>query len=111
VTERVLVAAAVAGVFGWMVFTKMRQRARASSEARLGIITRMAIGSFLGAVLAFWVSTHIPETPGSPASMVGVILAWLVGGGLLFLSLCGLAGAVVSQPHVTDTHEAHGTRE
>jgi len=39
----------------------------------------------LGLVLALWVPIRIPETTGSPASLVSISLLWLVGGCLAFL--------------------------
>ena len=57
----------------------------------------------MGGVFAFVLPPHVPETPGSPATLVGVALLWVIGGCLMFTGLMALLGAVVARP-------ANGTR-
>jgi len=88
--------AAILTLTGFLA-SSVRQRARTSATLRARLIVGSVIGAAVGAALAFWLPRQIPETPGSPASLVGVLVSWIVGGGLLFLTLAALIGAVLGK--------------
>jgi hypothetical protein len=64
-------------------------------------MVRGAVAAILGALLAFWLPHRVPETSGSPASLVFILLLWIIGGGLLFLGVASCLGAAVANvgPH------------
>ncbi len=80
------------------IFLRTRARAAFSSAARLRIITLSTVGLALGLGLALWLPPRIPETNGSPASLVAVALLWVIGGSLAFLTLPALLGALFAKP-------------
>jgi hypothetical protein len=80
------------------IFLRTRARAALSSAARLRIIALSAVGLALGLGLALWLPPRIPETNGSPASLVAVALLWVVGGSLGFLTLTALLAAFFAKP-------------
>lgn len=49
-----------------------------------------------GAVMAFWLPHRVPETSGSPAGLVLILLLWIIGGGLIFLGVMSLLGAALA---------------
>ena len=75
------------------VFLAARERARLSAGARLRAIITGAIGVGVGLTLSLWLPTRITPTEGSPASLVALVLLWVVGGGFAYLSLAMLLGA------------------
>lgn len=75
-----------------------RHRARQSKHARRRFLVASGVGLVAGATLAFWLPHQMPDTSGSPASLVAVALFWIIGGGVLFLSGATLVGAVLGRP-------------
>jgi hypothetical protein len=104
---RFLIAVVVAGVLGYGAFITAFRKARRSPARRRALIAGNAVALALGLVLALWLPMRMPETSGSPASLVAILLLWLVGGCLAFLGLAALLGAVfartpsVHQPSAT----------
>jgi hypothetical protein len=104
---RFLIAVVIAGVLGYGAFIAAYRKARRSPARRRVLIAGNAVALAAGLVLALWVPMRIPETSGSPASLVAIALLWLVGGCLAFLGLAALLGAVfaraprVDRPSVT----------
>ena len=90
----VLAAAAVAVP----ITLATRHRARQSKYARRRFITASALGLVAGATLAFWLPRQMPDTTGSAVSLAAVVLLWIIGGGILFLSGAALVGAVLGRP-------------
>jgi len=50
--------------------------------------------------LALWLPRRVPETNGSPASLVAIALLWVLGESLVFATLA-LLGAVFAKPGPT----------
>jgi hypothetical protein len=96
--EPYLVIALVAGAAMYPVFSRARSRAAWSTRARGHIMARAVVGMLLGGVLALWLPRRVPEAPGSPASLVAVLVLWIVGGLLTLLGTAALAGAVLARP-------------
>jgi MFS family permease len=99
---RLVVLLAVAALIALPVFGVARDRARAAPAIRARLLVASAIGVTVGLVAALWLPRRIPETPGSPASLVGVLVLWSVGGGLALLSAAALLGAIVARPNRHD---------
>jgi cell division protein FtsW (lipid II flippase) len=85
-------------LFGYPVFRNTRFRAQASRHDRARQAWRAVLGVVAGLVLALWLAPRIPETDGSPASLVATVVLWVVGGGVSFLSAAALAGALAARP-------------
>jgi hypothetical protein len=79
-----------------MMFGKARLRARQSPELRRRLLVSGGLAVLAGAVMAFWLPHRVPETSGSPASLVLILLLWIIGGGLLFLGVMSLLGAALA---------------
>lgn len=84
---------AVIALFGFWVYVDTRRRAIGSPRIRDALLRRTALGVVTGAVLSLWLPQRMSVASESPASMVAVVLLWIVGGGLLFLSIASFAGA------------------
>jgi hypothetical protein len=87
-------------------FALVRDRVRRLPHLRTRIAVSAGALVATGVVLALWLSTRIPETPGSPASLVGVVLLWLVGGLLVMIGLPALVGALAA----THSHSLESSR-
>jgi len=94
----VVLLIAVAGMVAWVVFTSAGALARRSPATRQLVLIANALVAVLGLVVGLWLPTRIPETSGSPANLVAVVLLWMVGGGLAFLGGAAFLGALLSHP-------------
>jgi len=94
---RFLIAVVVAGAIAYLAFRVANRRARHSPARRRVLIAVNAAALALGLVLALWLPMKIPETSGSPASLVAMLVLWIVGGSLAFLGLAALLGAVFAR--------------
>lgn len=99
---RVLLLLAVAIGIAAPVFLSARDRARHSASTRTRLILGGILGVSAGLVAALWLPQRVPETRGSPASLVGIVLLWVLGGGFAFLSAALLAGALVGKTRNVD---------
>ena len=97
-TIRGLLLFGLVGGMGAFVALNTRKLAGQSPRARTRLIGGGLMGAIAGALLAFWLPHRIPETNGSPASLVAVLVLWIVGGGLLFLGVASLVGALLARP-------------
>ena len=97
---QVLVLLVITGAATYPVFARARARARASSRARTLLIVKAVAGVIAGAMIALLLPMRVPETPGSPGTLVMIAMLWVVGGGLAFMSLIVLAGAAAGRPRV-----------
>jgi hypothetical protein len=98
---RVLLLAAIAALVAVPVFLRSRALARRSAGARKRQLARNGIAVGLGLMLSLWMPHLVPETPGSPGSLVAIVLLWFVGGGLALLGGASLAGALAARPGPT----------
>jgi hypothetical protein len=95
---RFVVFLIVAAIVAYPVFRRAREFAETSLRARVRVAVRGVIGTLAGLVLAVWLPQRVPETPGSPATIVALLTLWIVGGSLTLLSLVSLLGAAVARP-------------
>ncbi len=93
----VFAAAAIVLATLWMIVAETRRRLRRRPARRPGLLASAIAALVAGAIVAFWLPPRIPETPGSPATMVGMLLAWLMGGGLLLIGLGTLLGILTTR--------------
>jgi hypothetical protein len=97
---RLLVFIAIAAAIGYVVFMSANRIARLSPRSRRLLLVGNVVAVALGLLLAGWLPTRVPETSGSPASLVAMLLLWIVGGCLAFLGLAALLGAFFARPGV-----------
>ena len=95
----------VAGMVAWVVFASAGTLARRSPRARHLVLVANAATALLGLVVGLWLPTRIAETSGSPASVVAVVLLWIVGGGLVFLGAAAFLGAWLARPGAAAGHD------
>ena len=72
----------------------VRARVRRRPELRGRIIASSVFVILLAAVVGIWLPTQVPDTPGSPAMLVGIVVLWILGGVLFIAGLASLLGAV-----------------
>jgi len=89
---------AVAGMVAWLVFASAGAVARRSERTRRWVLAANAFAIALGLAIGLWLSLRISETAGSPASLVAVVLLWIVGGGLAVLGAAAFLGAYFARP-------------
>ena len=94
---RLLLLLAVAVGIAAPVFLSARDRARQSAATRGRLILGGAAGVAAGLVAALWLPHLVPQTQGSPATIVAIVLLWTLGGGFAFLSLALLVGALAGR--------------
>lgn len=61
-------------------------------------LIRACIALGLGLVIALWLPGRVPETPGSPATIVALLVLWIIGGGLAFVGVTTILGALLARP-------------
>jgi drug/metabolite transporter (DMT)-like permease len=88
-----LLLLALAALVGYPVYARMRSRIRAGASRRSVALAGAALAFAAGLALALVVPRHVPETPGSPATLVAIALLWIVGGSLAFVGLAAFLGA------------------
>lgn len=54
---------------------------------------------FVGAVLALLLPGFVPDTPGSPATLVMLLMLWILGGALALLGLAVALVALLRRDH------------
>jgi uncharacterized membrane protein YozB (DUF420 family) len=77
------------------IFLAVRARLRRAPHLRARLIVLAGAFVLLGAFLGLYLPTKVPDTAGSPASMVAVIVLWLSGAVLALIGLPALAAAVL----------------
>jgi hypothetical protein len=96
--------ALLVAMFGFVagsIFLGARNRARRSSSARRLIMLGGAVAVAGASFLWIELPSHVPDTQGSPAGLLFVVLAWFVSGALILLggfSFLGAAFARVEPP-------------
>ena len=82
----------------WGIFTGARSVARVSPRARLRMIYGSALAMIAAIVVLVWLPHQVPDTQGSPAGTVMILLMWMVGGLGLAIAIPSLVGAIVARP-------------
>ena len=95
---RIIVLLLAAAAVAVPITLATRHRARQSKHARRRFLVTAGVGLVAGATLAFWLPHQMPDTSGSAASLVAVVLLWVIGGGVLFLSGAAFLGALLGRP-------------
>ena len=95
---RVLLLAAITALIAVPVFLRARASARRSARARNRSLAVSGAAVVIGLALSLWLPRLVPETPGSPGTLVAVVLLWIVGGGLALLGGASFIGALVARP-------------
>ena len=90
------------GFVAWAMARTVQKQASGSPAMK----RRMLIGGCLflvfGLVIALWLPGRVPETQGSPATIVALLLLWGLGGGLAFVGVSVLVGALFARPSADD---------
>jgi predicted outer membrane lipoprotein len=71
--------------------------ARRSPTARAWLLGGNLAAVSAGLVAALWLPHRVPDT-GSAATMVAVVLLWIIGGGLALLGAASFLGAITARP-------------
>jgi hypothetical protein len=95
---RLLVLLIIVGFTGWMQARPVRQRAGRSPEARKRLLLAGVRLLIVGLVIALWLPRRVPETQGSPGSLVVIVLLWILGGGLAYIGSVLLVGGSLPLP-------------
>src|SRR5689334_21558055 len=74
----------------------VRARVRRRPELRRRIIASSVFVILLAAAVGIWLPTQVPDTPGSPAMLVGIVVLWILGGVLFIAGLASLIGVVLA---------------
>ncbi len=82
----------------WGLFAVARRTAMTSRLVRSRMIWSGVLILVVVQVVGFWLIRQIPDTPGSPAALVGITLVGLLGGVFLLFALPTLIGALVAKP-------------
>jgi hypothetical protein len=83
------------------LFLRTRARAEQSAAMRTRLITISVLGLAIGIGMTFWLPRRVPETDGSPASLVAIALFWVIGGSIVFATIPALLGAFFAKPGPT----------
>ena len=95
---RFLILVVVFGLVGWSMARTVRDRARQSPALRRRLLIRASVALLLGLIIGLWLPGRVPETQGSPASMVAMLVLWVVGGGLVLVGVTTILGALLARP-------------
>ena len=79
-------------------FLGARRRARQSPAARRRLVVGSVLGVALGLACIIWLPRQLPETPGSPGTLVGVALLWIMGSLFVGFGMPVLLGALLAKP-------------
>jgi uncharacterized membrane protein YedE/YeeE len=80
----------------WMLAQAARSQLEDHPERRAWFAVGGVVACAAGAWLAFWLPHRVPETSGSPASLVLILVLWLMGGALIALGVGMLGGTVLA---------------
>ena len=85
-------------VITYLIYRSAAERAAESARARTRLIRGSIASIVSGAAIGIWGTTHVPETPGSPGTLVMLALIWIVGGGLIYTGIVSLPAAIRARP-------------
>ena len=86
------------GALIWWLFVVARRTATTSRRTRSRMILGGVVTLVVVPAVGLWLTRQVPDTPGSPAALVGITLIWLFGGVLLLFAVPSLIGALVARP-------------
>jgi cytochrome bd-type quinol oxidase subunit 2 len=95
--SQLLSTLALFALIGWL-FIVARRTASTSRRVRSRMIAAALSTLIVVPVIGYWLTRQVPDTPGSPAALVGVTLIWLLGGVFLLFAVPALIGALVAKP-------------
>ena len=95
---RFVILLVVFGLVGWSMARTVRDRVRRSPGLRRHLLTRAAIALILGPIIGLWLPGRVPETPGSPGTMVAMLVLWIIGGGLVLVGVTTMLGLLLARP-------------
>ena len=99
---RTLFLLAVFGLVGWTMVRRIRDRASRSPAVKNRMLIRGCLFLALGLVIALWLPKRVPETQGSPATLVALLVLWVFGGGLAYVGVVAILGALLARPPADD---------
>lgn len=94
--ESLLYLGLLIGLLYW-TFLKVKRRASGSTSRRRSTLIRSLLQLAVGLVIAFWLPTRVPDTPGSPAALVMLVLSWLLGGAMAVTAMIGVVAALLAR--------------
>ena len=83
-----------------VAFLYAREQASRSPEARRKFLRGGAIGVVIGLVIAFGSWKVLPTNPESPAMLITYFASFVVGGGMILLSVLVVVGAFSVTPKI-----------
>jgi hypothetical protein len=100
---RFVILLVVFGLVGWTMARSIRDRASQSPALRRRLLLRACIALILGLVIAAWLPGRVPETPGSPGTIVILLVLWVIGGGLAFVGVTMILGVLLARRPADDS--------
>ena len=94
---RFVILVVVFGLVGWTMARTIRDRASRSPALQRRLLIRGCIALVLGLVIGLWLPGRVPETPGSPGTIVALLVLWVIGGGLALLGVTTILGALLAR--------------
>lgn len=76
-----------------LMFFAGRKIASGSAVERRRVLRLCAVSAAAGLALSVWLPHYVPETPGSPGTIVMMLVLWLVGGPMALFGIFGWLGA------------------
>ena len=82
---------------GWIFYT-VRQVARESAKARRRILVLSGLACLGALFVAFVMPRWVPETPGSPGTLVVIALLWVMAAVMVLVAFPALLAALTARP-------------
>lgn len=95
--SRLLSSLLLLAFIGW-AFLTVRRESRQSAAARRRFLLGGLAATAGALIVIFVLPRFIPETPGSPGTIVGVALLWVLGSVILFAAIPTFLGALFARP-------------
>ena len=102
---RTLFLLVIFGFVAWTMGRTIRNRASRSPTMKNRMLIGGCVSLVLGLVMALWLPSRVPETPGSPGTIVMLLVLWVFGGGLAYVGLVAIVGALFARPPASDPIE------
>jgi hypothetical protein len=95
--ESLIFLAVAAGLIYWS-YRRARRRAGGSPRLRRFLLAIGVVTLAAGLIVGLWLPTKVPDTQGSPAALVMMLLCWIVGGMMVLTALITLVAAWLARP-------------